>query len=1542
MRPILTYLFTAGLFCFAFQASGQPLTTTFSPATVNATLGSTVSLQLKVTDFTNITSLQFPITYNSAVLQFTSINNATLPGFTAANYNASAGKVTVSWYPDLSQYPNGYTTAANSTIFTVNFTVLANGSTTVNLANVSPGIEVTRNNNVIQVAFGSGGSNVTGGSGGPGPLAGFHILANTIQIPQGQTACMPVTVNDFTNVVSAAYAMHWDQSVLQYQSTKAYNLPDLSASNFNLYPAGSNTLLMSWFDQNLTGVTRANGTAIYEVCFKAVGAAGSQTMVTIDGTGFPPSGGGAEVINTSSVNIWKNDSGVSDTLFIVTSPPPPDAVTFSADTISVPTGQVGCVEITVKNFTDIISTQLGFKYDATKLQFQSFMFGANPLGLSNANFNPNIPGEIKFTWFDPNALGVDLPDNTVIFKICFTAVGAGGMASTVTFSSLPGFAIEVVKEPGGEVTPALNNGLVNITAFQPPVVQLNALPVSCSGAANGSISTTLMSGTNPTFVWSGPGGYSSTAQNPTGLVAGIYTVTVTVSGGLTTTAKDTVTAPAPLSIPQATPTGATCNGGQNGSIALQTSGGTAPYSFSWAGPNGYTNTTTSTTINNLAAGNYTVTITDSKGCTFVSAPPIQVGQPGVIAVAASLVTVSPVTCFGLTNGAIALPTPSGGTAPFSYSWSGPNGYAAATKNITALASGPYTVTITDNNSCTKSFQFTVNGPSAALSVAPSGTPVAATCFGANNGQASVTVSGGTQPWVVSWRLNSPTGQTIATGLNTNSLVPGNYFPVVTDNNGCTITMGNAIIVGGPTEAIALNQTVEHVECAGEANGSITLAPSGGNGAPFTVSWSGGQTALQISGLSGGAYTPTLTDAKGCTTGFNPITLNEPAPIAIADSTIIPQDGLVLGSITISQVTGGTPPFTYKWSGPNGFASTNQDLTNLNFGIYHLTITDANDCTLVTQAEVKSTNILLLTTVSPIKSSCNDDGCMTFNIPAGAVGPILISLGGNSYVPDADTFLICNLQSGVYQPTISDAAGNAYTFPPLTVPQLQQALVGDSRTNPFDDFKNGSIALNPIPANANLQFLWNTGATTNVISSLDSGTYVVTVTNLTSGCTSVNVYKLVRTYQPFSCLPPQVTQSDCLNTDNGAISINVQGGDGPTYTYQWAGPNGFTASTKNISGILPGTYTLTVMDESNNQRQCPAIVVGSQSQLAVTNVNEQSDYNGFQVSGATVCDGKATVVYAGSSGNASVLWSNGNSGATNTALCGGVYSVTVTDQLGCTAVWSDSLTYPPSIVGSYTITSNFNGYAVSCYESCDGRANVSAVGGIAPYTIKWPSGQLDLNVPVGGVSQASQLCGGDYAVTITDKNQVSAVYVFTIDEPEPLEVEFASVAPFSFASCDGEVIASAPAGVGTIAYTWSTNNGQSGEGPRAENLCAGTVISYVVEDANRCTAVGSFLVPYPADGCMQVRPVITPGQADGNNDYTLITCIESYPENTFEVYNRWGQLVYQTTGYNNGDHRWEGLTASGQLLPDGVYFFVLKFVDDNGNDQELKGYINLLR
>lgn len=1545
MRPIFPTLLAVSLLVSCLTASGQNLITTFAPASLTANFGDTITLQIRVQNFTNITSLQFPITFNNTVLEFINMTTTVLQDFTPANYNAQPGKVTVSWFPNLFQFPTGVTLANNTTILSLRFRVRQAGTSVVNLASVPPGIEVTRNGQNIQVTFSNGGSTVTGTGG---PPANFQIRANKLLIEKGKVGCMPVTVKGFTDIVSLSYVMHWDTTVLRYQNTTGYNLPDLNAGSFSVFPANSNNLILSWFEQALQGVTRPDGAKIYEVCFRADGPVGSFSVITIDAIGFPPGGGTQEeAITKNSKNIWEVGTAIRDTIFVVAPQADPNAVRFMADRDTVVKNGTTCVDIRVRNFKDITSVQLGISYDPSLLQLNTpIQFGANPLGLNAASFNTNPPGQIRFTWFDPLALGRTLPDSTIIFSLCFTAVGDTGKTSPITFTGYPGFPIEVTQDKKGEVTPGLVNGSVYITSLIPPVLQLNSSSAACNGSATGSISAQLIQG-GPAmnFSWTGPGGNGTTTDTLIkNLPAGTYTITVTVASGLTATGTATVGQPQAISV-NASVNNVTCPSGQDGSITLSTSGGTPGYTYNWVGPPPFTTQTTTPSITGLAAGSYSVTITDSRGCTHVPSA-VQVSAPTAIQIAQSLVVISPVACHGGNNGSIALPNPTGGTGAHTFSWSGPGMFSATTKNISGLVAGTYTLTVRDANQCSRNFEYTVTQPQSPLEIAASGTPTAATCFGSNNGSAAVTVTGGTSPYTVQWRLGT---QNVATGLNPNTLAPGSYTVIATDARNCSVTIGSPIVVGGPTTAITANPSVQPVKCPGGNDGSITLSPSGGNGAPFTVQWPGNQSGLTLNNLSGGSYVPTITDSKGCTLQAPAIVVNVPQPISVGSSNITPQDGLTPGSITLNNVGGGTAPLSFSWSGPNNFISSQQNLTGLAFGTYTLTITDANQCSATFIYNVPTTNILIAATVSPVTASCNNDGCMTVNIPPGAVKPVSITLSKlppNAFnqiiFPDKDTFKICNLPSGQYQVSLADGASNSFAVNNIVVTQLDPAIVGSSFTPPFDDMKNGSINLTPIPANANLTYQWQHGPITSVVNGLDSGTYVVTVTNVNSGCTNVYSFSLVRTYAPFECNIVQITQATCVNSSNGAATISVTGGDGPTYKFQWSGPGGFTATTQNISQVPPGVYTCTVIDESNIARQCPTVTITSQSQITVANVNILSNYNGFQVSGATVCDGVASVLVTGQVGNFSVSWNNGVNTPTNNKLCGGPYSVTVTDALGCTATWQGNLTFPPSVVGSSAILSNYNGFGVSCDGLCDGRAAVSAVGGVPPYRIQWPTGQVDVNVPLGGLSTATQLCGGEYRVTITDANNVQIPFTFTITEPAPLEFSFSTLPPDNFSLCDGQVIAMVPAGVHPLSFTWSSiTTGKNGKEARAEDLCPGELIEFIVKDANGCIGTARIRVPYPPDGCFLVRPVITPAGSDGQNDYALITCIEDYPVNTFEVYNRWGQLVYRVDGYDNSTKRWEGRTDKGAILPDGVYYYVLKVLISN-EPHQFKGAINIIR
>jgi gliding motility-associated-like protein len=182
----------------------------------------------------------------------------------------------------------------------------------------------------------------------------------------------------------------------------------------------------------------------------------------------------------------------------------------------------------------------------------------------------------------------------------------------------------------------------------------------------------------------------------------------------------------------------------------------------------------------------------------------------------------------------------------------------------------------------------------------------------------------------------------------------------------------------------------------------------------------------------------------------------------------------------------------------------------------------------------------------------------------------------------------------------------------------------------------------------------------------------------------------------------------------------------------------------------------------------------------------------------------------------------------------------------------------------------------------------------------------------------------------------------IIEPGELIFDFQQILPARFTSCDGIISASIPNAAGTVSYTWTVSgNGGAGTGPKVENLCAGRVVTFLATDANGCTATARDTLPYPLDGCLEMSPVITPG-SDGKNDVFLITCVEATLDNKVEIFNRWGQLVFETTNYNNFSNSWQGLTARGESLPEGVYFVVVTYKNELGETFVRKTYVNIVR
>src|SRR4030095_10564534 len=267
----------------------------------------------------------------------------------------------------------------------------------------------------------------------------------------------------------------------------------------------------------------------------------------------------------------------------------------------------------------------------------------------------------------------------------------------------------------------------------PPVVA-----ASCAGPT-GSIDINVTGGTSPyTFSWTGPGGFNETSEDVNNLLAGAYTVTITDANSCSITNTITVGQAANTLVQTPTVVDASC-AGPTGSIDIAVTGGTSPYTFSWTGPGGFNET--SEDISNLVAGGYTVTIPDANGCTITNTS--TVGQ------AANTLnqtpTVTDASC-AAQNGAIDL-TVTGGTLPYTYSWTGQGTFTASSEDINTLGAGDYTVTVTDANGCSITNTITVAQTANTLAQTP--TVVDASCTGPT-GSIDINVTGGTSPYTFSW------------------------------------------------------------------------------------------------------------------------------------------------------------------------------------------------------------------------------------------------------------------------------------------------------------------------------------------------------------------------------------------------------------------------------------------------------------------------------------------------------------------------------------------------------------------------------------------------------------------------------------------------------------------------------------------------------------------------------------------------------------------------------------------------------------------------
>jgi gliding motility-associated-like protein len=764
-----------------------------------------------------------------------------------------------------------------------------------------------------------------------------------------------------------------------------------------------------------------------------------------------------------------------------------------------------------------------------------------------------------------------------------------------------------------------NSGTVSVISPSTLVLQTTVNDVACNGGNNGSATASVSGGSAPySYNWSS-GTATAQANN---LSAGTYTVTVTDADGCSSQQQAVILEPAALTV-QTTTSDANCNAA-NGAIQSFVAGGISPYTYAWS------NSGTAVGINGLAAGSYTLTVTDANGCTsFANSTVGTLPGPAI----SSLQTGNS-ACAGSTGGT-ALVQAQNGVGPYTYIWS--NG--ATTALITGLLAGNYTVTVTDIFGCSATQTGTVSQPQAMVL-----NPVVVQnvlCFGGNDGQATASVSGGAPPFTYAWS-NGSVSDTVV------SLTAGTYTVTVTDFNGCT-EFRQVTLVEPPALTFTLQQSTG-TSCFGTSDGSASFSTGGGT-APYAYSWSNGLTSSSSIALAAGSYTVTLSDANGCTSQQS-FVISEPSQIQISMAGVVNVScyGGSNGSAT-AQVTGGSSPYTYLWSNN----TTLQTATGLSAGSYSVVVTDGNGCTASQPVGLSQPSpINLIVNSAPTACYGDNDGTATVSA-VGGTAPY--SYLWNTGVITAS---VTGLYAGTYTVVVTDAV-NCTSSASAIVTQPAAMTVVAVTPDTLCIGQSASLSVNIQGGIANYSYLWSNGATTPSLTISPSATtnYSVTITDA-NGC-SANSGAIAQPVYPALAL--QLTISDdtlCLG-ESAVLAALASGGNGGPYTYNWIS-GGQTGSGSTITPNATTFYQVTVSDGCS-PNPAPA------QQLVVVNPLPQPDFTPPNAEGCvpvSVQFSASTVAGYAYSWNFGDNTNGTGSSPAHVYFDDGTYDVTlsVTDANGC--------------------------------------------------------------------------------------------------------------------------------------------------------------------------------------------------------------------------------------------------------------------------------------
>lgn len=1113
-RYIYIFLFSL---IFTQLSAQTPLDIAFEAGST-PTVGQKFEVDVKVSDFQNLLSTQYLITWDSTVLRIDSLSfiSSDLPDFDASavslpfqTASMTKGQMKVGWF-SFSLTPQSL--PDDHRLFTMAFTPLGMPCDMTDIA-------VTGTNDVaIEIAdanFENIGATfedlpvmIPGTDcGNPPPPPGDNIqfIFPDLAADNGTNICIPLTTTNFDSIEAFQGSFMWDPTVLTYTGVQEFGLPGLSAGFFNPdITNGTSTFI--WFDN--TGVTPASladGETLFEICFDVIGMDGESSDVNLFN--------GNTTIQVSKAGTGSVPFDLIDGSISVGMPRQNFTITAGNVNVNQLSSEV-CVDFTTQNFVNIAGIQYTMQWDPSVLNYNRVETTDSEFA---STFNPADNDKLRYSWTHSTGIGLSVANNTVLYSVCFDIVGGCDESTAISFITEPSRPIEIIDNsftalPDSQID--LNNGNVTLTCGL--VLNENITNANCNGENSGAINLNITGGDAPyTVAWSPGGTQNGITTNSllAGQGAGNYNVLVTDNNGATASATYTIQEPSPISI----------NVNVNNSVVTINANG---------GNGGVTTSVTPSIadFNNVPNGTYTVTASDSRGCTETQT--FTVG--GSCTVAISIGDVFPAGCGA--DGSIQVFC-SGGSGDYE-TFSNPPLVFSGNMFIN-VPSGTYEITCRDRNDLT-CFATTTQ---IVLQSIPTLTGAVSNIMNAdcNNEGADfdVNVTGGCAPYNITYELiGSGVGQQPYPSSN---YLPGTYQVRVRDNSGNTVDLAQFVIgmtgVGADVDVSVVGLTPS--PCTG-MEGQATFSVTGGCGA-FTCTLQNGTNTegcnltTNVDGtMTGsfdvGTYTITFTDGSG-------LSDSETFSIIAGSNISVSLNSASLSGIDID-VNGGTAPYSFQWFLNNNLVGTTEDLTNLTeSGTYSLLVQDNQGCSTSFEVNVTDANDPSIN-VNPIETPfggfatpCAEGECMgsiTILIGSGTdSGPFQVTLT-DEFANDFEfTFqnngvqTIENLCAGSYEVNMTTGNGtnvNAGGTYIITSPEAIEIELDNSEC-PDEGLTNGFISTNVGGGVGGYIYTWNPTSGEPIegprIENIGTGLYTLTVED-NNGCQSQMTFDLMASCGQGAC------------------------------------------------------------------------------------------------------------------------------------------------------------------------------------------------------------------------------------------------------------------------------------------------------------------------------------------------------------------------------------------------------------------------------------------